>query len=117
VFRAAGVLHTFSGGVLHRRGVLHQRAFYAFFRACFAPTVRFTLFPGCFAPAGVVCTSVLFTHFSGRVLQRWGFLSIFQACFAQAGRFADLPELFPLSGCFTPFAGVVRTAGVFHGAG
>jgi hypothetical protein len=43
VFCTDGAFYSFSGRLLHRRGVLNQHAFYAFFRACFAPTVRFTV--------------------------------------------------------------------------
>jgi hypothetical protein len=48
-----------SRSVLHRRGVLHQRAFYAFFRACFAPAGRFADLPEFFS------LSARFTAFAG----------------------------------------------------
>jgi hypothetical protein len=88
---------------LHRRGVLNQHAFYAFFRACFAP-------------AGVFCTSRCVLHRRG-VVNQHAFHAFFRACFAQAGRFVDLPEFFSLSARFTAFAGVFHTAGVFRGTG
>jgi hypothetical protein len=57
VFCTDGVFCMCSGRVLHRRGVLNQHAFYAFFRACFAPTVRFPFFPGEFCTGGAFCGS------------------------------------------------------------
>jgi hypothetical protein len=57
VFCTDGAVCIFSGRVLHRRGVLHQRAFYAFFRACFARTVRLTFFPGELCTGGTFCGS------------------------------------------------------------
>jgi hypothetical protein len=92
---------------------LNQHAFYAFFRACFAPTVRFTFFPGELCTGGVFCTSVLFTHFSGRVLHRRCVLHLFRACFAPAGCFEPacflriFPGVFSTDGGFCIFSGRV----------
>jgi hypothetical protein len=111
-FAPAGVFCT-SRCVLHQRGVLHKRTFYAFFRACFAPTVCFTFCPGVFCTGGVFCTSVLFTHFSGRVLHRRCVLHFFRASFAQAGAFCGSPGIFVAVCAFYAFSrGVPHSRGV-----
>jgi hypothetical protein len=90
--------------------------FYAFFRACFAPSCFLRIFPGVF------CTDGAFHIFSGHVLH-WrsvlyqrAFYTFFRACFAPTVCFAFFPGtggVFCTSVLFTHFPGVFCTDGVF----
>jgi hypothetical protein len=94
------VLRIFPGVFCTCRCVLHQQV-------CFAPA-------GVFCTGGVFCTSVLLTHFSGRVLHQ-------QVCFAPAGCFEPacflriFPGVFCTDGAFYIFSGrVLHRRGVLR---